>query len=68
MRLHNPELLSLSRIEWQFFCTFTFKSERLTDRIRLSMFFALLRTQARNALMSRQRRSYSASQSMIFRF
>lgn len=48
MRLHNPELLSLSRIEWQFFCTFTFKSERLTDAIRLSIFFAMLRTQARN--------------------
>ena len=48
MRLHNPELLSLSRIEWQFFCTFSFKSERLTDGIRLSIFFALLRTQARN--------------------
>src|SRR5260221_5633943 len=46
--MHNPELLSLARIEWQFFCTFTFKSERLTDRIRLAIFFALLRTQARN--------------------
>jgi len=46
--VHNPELNSLSRIEWQFFCTFTFKSERLSDAIRLSIFFALLRTQAAN--------------------
>jgi len=46
--MHNPELLSLSRIEWQFFCTFTFKSEKLAERVRLSIFFAMLRKQASN--------------------
>ncbi len=44
--MHNPELHSLSRVEWQFFCTLTFRSENLTDRVRLSMFFSWLRTSA----------------------
>jgi len=45
--MHNPELHALARIDWQLFCTFTFKSERKSDAIRQSMFFALLRTQAK---------------------
>jgi hypothetical protein len=48
MRVKNPELLSLSSIEWQLFSTFTFKKERLPERVRLAMFFALARTTARN--------------------
>ena len=38
-----PELQILNKIAWQFFATLTFKSERLPERVRLSLFFALLR-------------------------
>ena len=44
----NPEIYALSLIEWQFFATFTFKSEKLADRVRIKMFFALMRKQADN--------------------
>ncbi len=44
----NPEVYALSLIEWQFFASLTFKSERLTDAVRLKMFFALMRRQADN--------------------
>jgi hypothetical protein len=39
----TPELRVLSKIAWQFFATLTFKNERLPERVRLSLFFALLR-------------------------
>ena len=41
--MDSPELQVLERIAWQFFATLTFKSERLPERVRLSLFFALLR-------------------------
>jgi hypothetical protein len=44
----NPEVYALSLIEWQFFASLTFKSERLTDAVRIKMFFALMRRQAEN--------------------
>jgi hypothetical protein len=44
----NPEIYALSLIEWQWFATLTFKSERLTEAVRLKMFFALMRKQADN--------------------
>lgn len=44
----NPELYALSLIEWQFFASLTFKSERLSDAVRIKMFFALMRRQAEN--------------------
>jgi hypothetical protein len=44
----NPEIYALSLIDWQFFASLTFKSEKMTDAIRLKMFFALLRRQAEN--------------------
>jgi len=47
--MNNPELLSLSRIEWQFFCTLTFARVQIPESVRLSMFFALLRKQADNS-------------------
>lgn len=34
---------TLQRVHWQFFGTLTFKSARLPERVRLSMFFALVR-------------------------
>jgi len=47
--MHNPELQSLATINWQFFCTFTFSRAELPEKLRLSIFFAVLRTQAKNA-------------------
>jgi len=44
----NPEIYALSLIEWQFFASLTFKSEKLTDAARIKMFFALMRKQADN--------------------
>jgi hypothetical protein len=38
-----PEVHVLNRIDWQFFGTLTFKSERLPERVRIGLFFALLR-------------------------
>ena len=42
----NPELYALSLLDWQFFASLTFKSERLSDAVRVRMFFALMRRQA----------------------
>ena len=44
----NPEIFALSLIEWQFFASLTFKSERLSDAVRRKMYFALMRKQAKN--------------------
>jgi hypothetical protein len=44
----NPEIYALSLIEWQFFASLTFKSEKLTEAVRIKMFFALMRRQADN--------------------
>jgi hypothetical protein len=44
----NPELYALSLVDWQFFASLTYKSEKLTDAVRLKMFFALMRRQADN--------------------
>jgi hypothetical protein len=41
--METPEIHVLNRINWQFFGTLTFKSERLPERVRLAMFFAYLR-------------------------
>ncbi len=43
----NPELYALSLIEWQFFASLTFKSAKLTEAVRIKLFFALLRRQAK---------------------
>src|ERR1044072_1201044 len=44
----KPELLPLSWIEWQYFCSFTFKSASLADRVRRSIFLAMIRKEASN--------------------
>lgn len=44
----NPEIYALSLIHWQLFLSLTFKSEKLTDAVRIKLFFALARTQADN--------------------
>ena len=44
----KPELFTLSNIQWQLFCTLTFKRERMSDDIRRSMVFAWLRKLGNN--------------------
>jgi len=41
--METPEAFHLERIGWQLFGTLTFKSERLPERVRLAMWFALAR-------------------------
>lgn len=40
--MDTPELLVLRKIEWQLFATLTFKSERLPERVRLSLYFCIV--------------------------
>jgi len=44
--MHNPELHALSAVNWQYFLTLTFKSEKHCPRFGPQMFLALVRTQA----------------------
>ncbi len=44
--METPELHLLTQVRWQFFGTLTFKQERLPERVRLSMYFAILRKAA----------------------
>jgi hypothetical protein len=44
----NPEIYALSLIQWQWFASLTFKSEKLADGVHMKMFFALMREQAEN--------------------
>ena len=46
--MHNPELHSLAAVNWQYFCSFTFRSEKDYRRFGPQMFFTLLRTQAKH--------------------
>lgn len=38
--MESPDVYQLTRIDWQLFGTLTFASERLPERVRLSMWFA----------------------------
>lgn len=44
----------LAKVHWQLFGSFTFKSERLTDRVRVTMWFSLLREVANASQVSLQ--------------
>ena len=46
--MHNPELHALAAVNWQYFCTFSFRSEKHCARFGPRMFVALVRTQARS--------------------
>jgi len=39
----QPEVHILAKVDWQFFCTFTFQNDKLPDAVRIKMFFALAR-------------------------
>jgi len=42
-----PEIHTLSTVDWQFFGSLTFRSERHSERVRLAMWFALARRLAK---------------------
>jgi hypothetical protein len=44
----NPEKHLLENVEWQFFCTFTFKTLKASEAVWLKMYFAMMREQADN--------------------
>jgi hypothetical protein len=46
--MHNPELHALAAVHWQYFCSFSFRSEKHCVRFGPQMFVALVRTQARS--------------------
>jgi hypothetical protein len=48
VKTESPDLWVLCGVRWQFFGSLTFKQEKLPDRIRRSMFHAILRQLAKN--------------------
>ena len=46
--MHNPELHALAAVNWQYFCTFSFRGEKHCARFGPQMFVALVRTQAQS--------------------
>jgi hypothetical protein len=46
--MESADIYVLGKLRWQFFGSLTFKSERLPERVRLAMFFALLRRTAKD--------------------
>jgi hypothetical protein len=46
--MHNPELHALAGVNWQYFCSFSFRSEKHCARFGPQMFVALIRIQARS--------------------
>ena len=46
--MHNPELHALAAVNWQYFCSFSFRSEKHCARFGPRMIAALVRTQARS--------------------
>jgi len=40
----NPEIYALSLIEWQYFASLTFKSEKLTEAVRIAAISATRRS------------------------
>ena len=46
--MHDPELHALAAVDWQYFCSFSFRSEKHCVRFGPQMFVALVRIQARS--------------------
>jgi hypothetical protein len=45
--MESPDIHKLRLIDWQFFGTLTFKSERVPERVRLSAYLAMMREVAK---------------------
>jgi hypothetical protein len=46
--MKSADIYVLSKLRWQFFGSLTFRTERLPERIRTSMFFAVIRKVAKD--------------------
>lgn len=46
--MESTDVYVLSKLRWQFFGSLTFRTERLPQRVRISMFFALMRKAAKD--------------------
>lgn len=46
--MESADIYVLSKLRWQFFGSLTYRTERLPERVRLSMFFALMRKVAKD--------------------
>ncbi len=46
--MESPDIYTLAKLRWQFFGSLTFRSERMPERVRVTMFFALIRKSARD--------------------
>jgi hypothetical protein len=46
--MESPDIYVLSKIHWQIFGSLSYKSERLPERVRLSIYFAMLRETAKD--------------------
>jgi len=46
--MESADVYVLSKLHWQFFGSLTFRTERLPQRVRISMFFALMRKAAKD--------------------
>jgi hypothetical protein len=46
--MESADVYVLSKLRWQFFGSLTFRTERLPQRVRMSMFFALMRKAAKD--------------------
>jgi len=46
--MESADVYVLSKLRWQFFGSLTFRADRMPERVRISMFFALLRKAAKD--------------------
>ena len=47
--METADVYVLSKLRWQFFGSLTFRTERLPQRVRISMFFGLMRKAAKDS-------------------
>lgn len=46
--MESADIYTLGKLRWQFFGSLTFRSERMPERVRITMFFALVRKSAKD--------------------
>jgi hypothetical protein len=47
--MESADICVLSKLRWQFFGSLTFRSERMPERMRITLFFALMRKAAKDS-------------------